>query len=43
MIDEVKEKILSMISNALDNGAIDMAERLTHMYSELCYSEEEKL
>ena len=42
-MDEVKEKLLNMISDALDNGAIDLAERLTHMYSELCDCEEEEL
>lgn len=42
-MDEVKEKLLSMISEALDSCAIDTAERLVHMYSELCGCEEEQL
>ena len=41
-MDEIKEKLLTMISEALDGCSIDRAERLVHMYSELCSCEEDE-
>ena len=38
-MDEIKEKILTLISNALDNGAIDLADRLVDMYVRLSNTE----
>ena len=32
-MDELKEKIISMINEALDNGNLDLADRLVDMYA----------
>ena len=39
-MDELKEKIISLAICALDNGAIDLADRLIDMLAKLSTSEE---
>lgn len=34
-MDELKDKIISMINEALDNGNLDLADRLVDMYAKL--------